>query len=92
MDAIKNSLRPGALNAVKINVMLDAVVTAEGIEVSEEEIEAEYNAMAERYHMEVERVKELMKSEELKGDMQVRKAAKLISESAVAVAPKATEE
>ena len=92
MEAIKNSLRPGALNAVKINVMLDAVVTAEGIEVTEEEIEAEYTAMAERYHMEVERVKELMKAEELKGDMQVRKAAKLISESAVAVAPKATEE
>ena len=91
MEAIQNSLRPGALNAVKINVMLDAVVSAEGSEVSEEEIEAEYNAMAERYHMEVERVKEIMKSEELKGDMQVRKAAKLIAESAVAVAHKTEE-
>ena len=87
MNAIKNSLRPGALNAVKINVMLDAVVTAEGIEVTDEEMEAEYASMAERYHMEVERVKEIMKTDELKGDMQVRKAAKLISESAVAVAP-----
>ena len=29
MDAIKNSLRPGALNTVKTNVMLDAVVEAE---------------------------------------------------------------
>ncbi len=91
MNAIKNSLRPGAENAVKINVMLDAVVTAEGIEVTDEEIEAEYNAMAERYQMDVERVKELMSAEELKGDMQVRKAAKLISESAVAVVAKTEE-
>ncbi len=91
MDAIKNSLRPGAENAVKINVMLDAVATAEAIEVSEEEIEAEYNAMAERYGMEVERIKELMKANELKADMQIRKAAKLISESAVAVAAKTEE-
>ena len=91
MDAIKNSLRPGAENAVKINVMLDAVATAEAIEVSEEEIEAEYTAMAERYGMEVERIKELMKANELKADMQIRKAAKLISESAVAVAAKTEE-
>lgn len=85
MEAIKKSLRPGAENAVKINVMLDAIVTAEGIEVTEEEINAEYNNMAERYGMEVEKVKEYVKPEELKGDMQVRRAAKLVSESAVAV-------
>ena len=91
MEKIKTSLRPGALNAVKINVMLDAVVTAEGIEVSDEEVEAEYADMAERYHMDVERIKEMMKPEELKGDMQVRRAAKLISEAAVAVAPKTEE-
>ena len=91
MDAIKNSLRPGAENAVKINVMLDAVATAEAIEVPDEEIEAEYTAMAERYGMEVERIKELMKVNELKADMQIRKAAKLISDSAVAVAAKTEE-
>ncbi len=91
MDAIKNSLRPGALNAVKTNIMLDAVVTAEGIEVTEEECEEEYAKVAETYKMDVEKVKELLNAEGMKGDLQVRKAAKLIAESAVAVAPKTEE-
>ena len=92
MDAIKNSLRPGALNAVKTNVMLDAVVDAENIEVSDEECEEEYKKLAESYQMEIERVKEILDLKGMKGDLQVRKAAKLIAESAVAVAPAAKEE
>ncbi len=92
MNAIRNSLRPGALASVKTNVMLDAIVDAENIEVSDEECEAEYNKLAEAYKLELEKVKELMSLENMKGDLQVRKAAKLIAESAVAVAPKATEE
>ncbi|MBP3413365.1 MAG: trigger factor [Oscillospiraceae bacterium] len=92
MNAIKNSLRPGALNAVKINVMLDAIASAENIEVSEEECEEEFAKMAERYNMGVDKVKEIMKVDELKGDMQLRKAARLIADTAVAVAPAKTEE
>ena len=88
MDAIKTSLRPGALNAVKTNVMLNAIVDAEGIEVTDEECEEEYKKLAESYKMEVEKVKELV---DIKGDLQIRKAAKLVAESAVAVAPKAEE-
>ena len=91
MDSIRKSLRPGALNAVRTNVMLDAVVDAEKIEVSEEECEEEYKKLADSYKMELDKVKELLPVESLKGDLQVRKAAKLIAESAVAVAPKAEE-
>ena len=92
MDAIKNSLRPGAISAVKTNVMLNAVVDAEGIEVSDEECEEEYKKLAESYQMDVERIKELLDLKGMKGDLQVRKAAKLIAESAVAVAPAEKEE
>lgn len=91
MDSIRKSLRPGALNAVRTNIMLDAVVDAEKIEVSEEECEEEYKKLADSYKMELDKVKELLPVESLKGDLQVRKAAKLIAESAVAVAPKAEE-
>ena len=91
MDSIRKSLRPGALNAVRTNVMLDAVVDAEKIEVSEEECEEEYKKLADSYKMKLDKVKELLPVESLKGDLQVRKAAKLIAESAVAVAPKAEE-
>ena len=47
--------------------------------------------LADSYKMELDKVKELLPVESLKGDLQVRKAAKLIAESAVAVAPKAEE-
>ena len=92
MDSIKNSLRPGALNTVKTNAMLDAVVEAEKIEVSDEECEEEYKRLAESYQMDVEKVKEILDLKGMQGDLQVRKAAKLIAESAVAVAPAAKEE
>ena len=91
LDNIKNSLRPGALSSVKTNVMLDAVVDAEKIEVTEEECEEEYAKLAESYKMDVEKVKEILDTEGMKGDLQVRKAARLIADSAVAVAPTAEE-
>lgn len=91
MNAIRNSLRPSAQAAVRTNVLLDAVAAAENIEVSEEECEEEYKKLADSYKMELDKVKELLPVESLKGDLQVRKAAKLIAESAVAVAPKAEE-
>ena len=91
LENIKNSLRPGALSSVKTNVMLDAVVDAEKIEVTEEECEEEYAKLAESYKMDVEKVKEILDLDGMKGDLQVRKAARLIADSAVAVPPKAEE-
>ena len=91
LEGIKNSMRPNAVQTVRINVMLEAVAAAEGIEVSDEECEEEYTKLADAYRMDVEKVKEIMGVETMKGDLQVRKAAKLIGESAVAAAPKTEE-
>ena len=91
MDNIKSSLRPGALSSVKTNVLLDAVVDAEKIEVSDEECEAEYARLAESYKMDVEKIKEILDRKGMQGDLQVRKAAKRIADTAVAVAPKVEE-
>ena len=57
-----------------------------------QECEEEYQKLAESYRMDVEKVKELLSVDGLKSDLQVRKAAKLITESAVAVAEKKEEE
>lgn len=92
LDNIKNSLRPGALSTVKANVLLDAVVDAEKLEVTDEECEAEYAKLADSYQLDVEKVKEILDRKGMEGDLQVRKAAKLIAEAAVAVAPKAEKE
>ena len=92
MDAIKNSLRPGALNAVKTNVMLEAIAEAENIEITDEECEAEYEKLAEDYKMELEKVKEILTSDSMKSDLKLRKAAKFVVDNAVAVAPAEAEE
>ncbi|MBQ4565382.1 MAG: trigger factor [Oscillospiraceae bacterium] len=92
LNAIKNTLRPGAEKSVKTNLMLEAVAKAENIEITEEECEEEYQKLAESYRMDVENVKELLSVDGLKSDLQLRKAAKLITESAVAVEEKKEEE
>ena len=91
MNAIRNSLRPSAQGAVRTNVLLDAVAAAENIEVSEEECEEEYKKLAESYKMELDDVKKALNADGLKSDLKLRKAARLIAYSAVAVAPKAPE-
>ena len=91
MNAIRNSLRPSAQAAVRTNVLLDAVAAAENIEVSEEECEEEYKKLAESYKMELNDVKKALNADGLKSDLKLRKAARLIAGSAVAVAPKAPE-
>ena len=91
MNAIRNSLRPSAQAAVRTNVLLDAVAAAENIEVSEEECEEEYKKLAESYKMELDDVKKALNTDGLKSDLKLRKAARLIADSAVAVAPKAPE-
>lgn len=91
MNAIRNSLRPSAQAAVRTNVLLDAVAAAENIEVSQEECEEEYKKLAESYKMELDDVKKALNADGLKSDLKLRKAARLIADSAVAVAPKAPE-
>lgn len=91
MNAIRNSLRPSAQAAVRTNVLLGAVAAAENIEVSEEECEEEYKKLAESYKMELDDVKKALNADGLKSDLKLRKAARLIAGSAVAVAPKAPE-
>ena len=57
--------------------------------VSEDEVNAELEAMAKQYELEVSKIKEMVPMNELTESLKVRKATKLIVDSAVAVAPKA---
>ena len=89
MNGMRASMRPMAETTVRSNVLLSAVVDAEGITVSDEELEEEYAKVAEQYQMEVDQVKAALNAETVKADLASRKAVKLIVDSAVAVAPKA---
>ena len=91
MNTMRNAFRPAAEKQAKISVTLEKIVEAEGLTVTDEEIEEEFKSLAEQYQLELDKVKEMVPMGELTGSLTTRKAVKVIVDSAVAVAPKAEE-
>ncbi len=89
MSTMRNAFRPQAEKQAKLSVTLEKIVETEGLTVTDEEIEAECEALAKQYELEVAKIKEMVPMNELTESLKVRKATKLIVDSAVAVAPKA---
>ena len=91
LNTMRNAFRPTAEKQAKINLTLEAIVNAESLAVSEEEIEAEYTEMTKTYEMDIEKIKSMVPASDVKSNLQTRKAVKIIVDNAVAVAPKAEE-
>lgn len=84
-DRLFDDMRPEAEKRVKNGLVLEAVVKAENIEVTETDIEEELKNMASMYQMEVEKIKELVDDtakEQMKKDIAVEKAVKLVTAAA----------
>ena len=79
---------PQALRQVKIRLALEKVAELEGMDITEEDLNAEFDKLAENNKMDIEKVKELLAAEDLKGDMLCQKANDFILANAVAVAKK----
>jgi trigger factor len=92
MNTLRNAFRGTAEKQAKINVTLEKIAEVEGIEVTEEDINAEIEALAAQYELEVQKVKGMVPAEEITASLKTRKAVKVIVDSAVAVAPKAETE
>ena len=92
MNTMRNAFRPAAEKQAKVNVTLAKIVEVEGVTVSDEDVAAEYEAMAKQYELEVEKIKGMVPETEVKTSLETRKAVKVVTDSAVAVAPKAKEE
>lgn len=91
VSSMRSAFRPAAEKQAKISVTLEKIVEVEGITVSDEEIEAEFKALAEQYQLELDKVKEMVPMNEITGSLTTRKATKVITDSAIPVAPKAEE-
>ncbi|HIR31936.1 MAG TPA: trigger factor [Candidatus Faecousia faecavium] len=91
VNTMRNAFRPAAEKQAKISVTLEKIVEVEGLSVSDEEIEAEFQSLADQYQLELAKVKEMVPMNEITGSLTTRKAVKLIVDNAVAVAPKAEE-
>ena len=64
-----------------------AIIEAEKIEATDEEVEAELQKMAEQYNMELETVKKYLPAEQVKDQIVSQKAIAVAVDSAIAVKP-----
>lgn len=83
LDSLREQLRPQAEKQVKARLALETVASLENIEVTDEELDAEFALLASNYNMEVEKLKEFVEADMVKADVSVRKAMKLIKENAI---------
>lgn len=85
-DRMFEQMKPNALKRIQSRLVLEAVAAAENIEVTEEEVEKEFEKMASMYKIEAEKVKEAMgekETAEIKLDIAVQKAADFVVAQAV---------
>ena len=86
VKAMVEQSKPQALKRIQSRLVLDAVVAAENLTATDEEVDAELAKMAEQYNMEVEKLKEMFAEEDLKSirdDLAVQKAVELVTDTAV---------
>ncbi len=86
MDSNKflENIKPQAMKRIQSRLVLEAIVKAENIEVSEEEVTKEIEEMAKNYQMEVDKVRELIAPQiaDMKMDLAVQKAVDLVAAEA----------
>ncbi len=90
LNTMRNAFRPAAEKQAKANVTLEKIIEVEGITISDEDMEAEYAALAEQYSLELDKVKGMVPAEEIQTSLKMRKAVKVIVDNAKAKTPKKT--
>lgn len=88
MESLRESFRPGAERNVRTRLALEAVVKAENITPTEDEIEEEYRKIASGYNMDIQKVKDSIPLSGVTADICLNKALELIKANAVKPAKK----
>lgn len=91
MDDVRAQAKTAADRAVRTALALDAVAKAEGIEVTQEELDAEVKRLAEQFHVTEEEVREVTNESDMKQDLGSKKALELVKASAKKPAKKKEE-
>ena len=81
-----------AANQVRMDLAIRAIIKAENLEVSDEEVENEMKSVAEKYGMDLDTVKKYLRAEDVKEQVMREKVIKVVADSATAVAPEVKEE
>ena len=82
IDIVRAQAAAAAMERVRRDLALGAVVAAENIEISDEDLEAEYKRLADEYHMELDQVKAAAPAEDVKKGLAIQKAEQVIYDSA----------
>lgn len=90
-DTIKEMYRPDAERRVKLRLALEKIAEKENFEITTEELDAEYNRLAEQYKMDVEEVKKAINDESLSADLKSQKAMDFAVDNSKTESKKASE-
>ena len=90
MSAFREGYKENAEAQVKLSLAIEAIVKAENIEASDDDINAEYENLAKTYNMDVDAVKKAIPVESLAGDIKSKKAIDLVKNSANVTEEKVT--
>ena len=82
-EALTAQFMPQAEAQVRTTLLLEKIAEVENIEITEEDINGEYDRMVKDYGMELDKVKSIVPVEEIKRQLTIQKAAKVITDSAV---------
>ena len=83
MEQFREQFMDGAKQQVKVKLALDAIVKAENIEATEEEIAEEIAKLADQYNMEADKIKAAVPQEQLTDDIVTRKAVDFVVDNSV---------
>ena len=86
-NKILEDAKEPALRQVRMDLAVAAIIKAENIEASDEDVEAEFQKLAEQYGMDVEMVKKYLQPEQVKDQIVSQKAVSVVVESATALKP-----
>ena len=84
LETLREQMRPQAEKQVKARLALEAVAAAEAVEVTEEELNAEYTLIADTYKIDADKVKEMVDEAMVKADVSTRKAMQIVKDNAKA--------
>ena len=88
---LKEDAKEPAMKQVRLDLAVAAIIEAEKLEATAEEIEAEYQKFSQQYGMDVELVKKYLPEDQIKAQVLNEKAIAVVRDSAEATAPEEEE-
>ena len=82
MDIMREQAKTAALERVRRELALSAVAAAEALEITDEELDAEYKRLAEQYKVSEEEAKTNLSADDVRKELLDRKAERVILDSA----------